>query len=268
MSASSHPFFAIKRISFARKGIDDPGHVYRNYENGRGVCGIVLNVSGKSEYVFSDLTKKILLPGEIAFFSDKCAYVLTNCSETEDFVHYTVNFELAQGFSLPFDKAYLQLSDTREIRQKIDSLIKYYNSGSFEGQFKSMSVLYNIISEVIGNKNILMIDRKNYKNLLPVLSFIESNYSTDINLSLLAKYCNMSETNFRRVFQQVMGISPIEYVINIRIDHAKELVRHTDLSVAEISSLCGFKDVEHFCRTFKKRTGISTSNYRKGITLE
>ena len=78
----------------------------------------------------------------------------------------------------------------------------------------------------------------------------------------------MSETNFRRVFQQVMGISPIEYVINTRINRAKELVRHTDLSVSEISSLCGFKDVEHFCRTFKKRTGVSTSNYRKGVAIE
>ena len=268
MSLSGYPFFAIKRISFAHRGIFQPGNVYKNYENGRGVCGFVINVSGEAEYVFSDRTRKTLLPGEFALFSDKCAYVVKDSSENEVFIHYTVNFELAQGFSLPFDQAYLKLDDIQDVCNKLDLLIGYNNSNSFEGQFKSMSVIYDIISSVISNKDIHMIDRKNYKNLLPVLNIIESNYANDINLSFLAKYCNMSETNFRRVFQQVMGISPIEYVINTRINRAKELVRHTDLSVSEISSLCGFKDVEHFCRTFKKRTGVSTSSYRKGVATE
>lgn len=268
MSISSNPFFAIQRISLARCGRDRPGNIYRNYENGRGVCGLVLNVSGKSEFLFADCTKKILLPGEVALFSDKCAYVITNCSDDEYFVHYTVNFELAQGYSLPFDKAYLQLTQTDDLRRRLDSLLEYNNTCTFESQFKSMSVLYQVLSEIIVNDDIIMIDRKDYKNILPAIRFMEANYSKDTNIDFLAKHCSMSKTNFRRVFLHVLGISPIEHLINIRINHAKDFVRHTEFSISEISSLCGFNNVEHFCRTFKKRVGISPSNYRKGINTD
>lgn len=264
MPVSNNLYFAIERISLARFGKDSPGNVYRNYENGRGVCGLVLNVSGKSEYLFSDGTKKILCAGELALFSDKCAYIITNCSDSEYFVHYTVNFEVSATYPLPFDKAYLQLSETNKLCTKLSQLIETNKTGTVEGQMKNMSLLYGILSEIIDNDEIILVDRRDYKTILPAINLIESEYSSNLSIDTLAKHCRMSKTNFRRVFMQVCGTSPIEYLINTRINNAKELVRHTSFSISEISTMCGFNDVEHFCRTFKKRVGTSAGNYRKG----
>ena len=266
MSVSNNLYFAIEKISLARFGKDSPGNVYRNYENGRGVCGLVLNVSGESEYHFSDGTKKTLTPGELALFSEKCAYVITNCSDSHDFVHYTVNFEASTAYSLPFDKAYLKLTDTSLLCRALDRLLEENKKGTVEGQMKSMSLLYGILSEIIDNDEIIPVDRRDYKTILPAINLIESQYSDDLSIDILAKQCRMSKTNFRRVFMQVCGTSPIEYLINTRINNAKELVRHTSFSISEISAMCGFNDVEHFCRTFKKRVGTSAGSYRKGVT--
>ncbi len=136
MPTGINPYFAIERITYARCGNDRPGTVYPNYKNGRGVCGLVLDVSGESEYLFADHTKKILHSGEVALFSDKCAYVITNCSETENFHHYTVNFELAHGYSFPFEKAYLMQEQTTALSERLALLVRYNGTGTVEGKSK------------------------------------------------------------------------------------------------------------------------------------
>ena len=59
-------------------------------------------------------------------------------------------------------------------------------------------------------------------------------------------------------------MSPIEYLINVRIKRASELLSRSVLSVSEVAEKCGFKDTEHFCRTFKKRMGITAGQARIG----
>ncbi|MBR2343256.1 MAG: AraC family transcriptional regulator [Clostridia bacterium] len=79
----------------------------------------------------------------------------------------------------------------------------------------------------------------------------------------LAAECNMSEVYFRRLFKNHFGCSPKQFVIEIRIQKAKQLLSEGALSVSAISERCGFSSTYHFSRLFKQHTGLSPSEYRR-----
>ena len=84
---------AIQKITFAHFSSLKAGDSFKNYSHSRGVCGIVVPVSGSAVYTFSNGEKHTLTAGEVAIFSDKAAYFIQNLSDN-DFIHYTVNFTL------------------------------------------------------------------------------------------------------------------------------------------------------------------------------
>lgn len=79
----------------------------------------------------------------------------------------------------------------------------------------------------------------------------------------LAAECQISEVYFRKLFTKHFGVSPKQFVIDVRLQKAKQLLSEGALSVAEISEQCGFSNAYHFCRIFKQHTGSAPSEYRK-----
>ena len=79
----------------------------------------------------------------------------------------------------------------------------------------------------------------------------------------LSAECNISEVYFRKLFTKHFGISPKQFIIDIRVQTAKQLLAEGVLSVSAISEKCGFSNSYHFCRIFKQHTGKTPSEYRK-----
>ncbi len=123
---------------------------------------------------------------------------------------------------------------------------------------KVISLFYNIIhkfsvTDITGNKI-----------LLPAIKYLESNYSDSrLTNSVLADKCNISEVYFRKLFIQQYGITPRQYIIDIRINKAKQLLTDGILKINAISELCGFSNPYHFCRLFKEKTGLTPTNYMR-----
>lgn len=59
-----------------------------------------------------------------------------------------------------------------------------------------------------------------------------------------------------------MGITPMNYLRNIRINQAKKLLLHSDMNITQISAAVGFQTIHHFTSTFKKLVGVSPSEYK------
>ncbi len=254
--------FSVERITLAMKGVDLPGKEYCNYAQGRKVCGVVVVLGGCSEFIFSDGRVKKLQKGDIALFSESSAYIVKNGQETT-FPHYTVNFILSTTSTLPADETYIKADNLKDYERKCEAILNCMKSGDISNTMMAMSNLYSIISDILGSENIEMYGREDYKQILPAINCIETEYGNNLNIELLAKKCAMSKTNFRRVFTELCGASPIEYLLRKRMERATVLLCQTYMSISEISSLCGFKDTEYFCRTFKKRMGKTASEMRK-----
>lgn len=123
----------------------------------------------------------------------------------------------------------------------------------------SGSILTEILIEFSRNIH----NKNNQIPLLKSISYIHKHYNTDIKIPLLAHIENLSETHYRVLFKKYTALSPVQYIINTRIDAATELLKDSSKSISEIASLVGYPDVYYFGRLFKNRMGISPGRYRR-----
>jgi AraC family transcriptional regulator len=100
------------------------------------------------------------------------------------------------------------------------------------------------------------------RKLRHAIEFIESHLSQDLTHSQLAAAAAMSPSHFAHAFRQATGLPPHRYVLNRRIEHAKTLLRHTDLPITEIAQHVGCCSHSNFTALFHKATGVAPSHYR------
>jgi AraC-like DNA-binding protein len=93
--------------------------------------------------------------------------------------------------------------------------------------------------------------------------YIHQNFGNKLTVSSLAQTANMSVSHFMRVFKRETGLSPMEYLIKVRIEKAKKLLSNSDRNITEISLSCGFGSTSHFSSCFLKQTGQTPTEYRK-----
>ena len=98
--------------------------------------------------------------------------------------------------------------------------------------------------------------------LLSLFKWLEQHYMDPINVDDMAKRVMLSSAHFSREFKRSVSISPWEYVVNLRLGAAKDLIKD-GVSVKEAAARCGFSDQFHLSRLFKKRYGMSPSALSK-----
>ncbi len=103
---------------------------------------------------------------------------------------------------------------------------------------------------------------RNVKRFQQVSDFLNAHYAEKISLDRLATVANMSKYHFCRLFSQLTGRSPGDYVNRLRIDKALALLKESDLNITEIAFACGFNDSNYFCRVFRKYQKVSPSRIR------
>ena len=126
-----------------------------------------------------------------------------------------------------------------------------------ENRAKMMSVFYNILHRLSTESSVRNV-------ILPAIKHIESNYQNPkLSNVELAQKCNISEVYFRKVFTEVYKTTPKQFIMDVRIDKAKQLLSDGFLRVGAVAEQCGFSNQYHFCRLFKEKTGITPTEYMK-----
>lgn len=108
-------------------------------------------------------------------------------------------------------------------------------------------------------------EEKHYSNKKGIdrsIEFIHENYRRNFSLAQVAQTAHLSPYHFSRVFKAQVGKSPFEYLLDLKIEKAKEYLRYGDKSVTEICFTCGFNDVSYFTRVFTKKVGVNPSTFR------
>jgi AraC-like DNA-binding protein len=94
-------------------------------------------------------------------------------------------------------------------------------------------------------------------------SYLSFHLAEPITVEDMASRAHLSPSRFRELFRTHFGIAPHQYLIRLRISHARELLGKSNLTLAEIAEYCGFSDVFHFAKAFKARVGITPGSYRE-----
>jgi AraC-like DNA-binding protein len=95
------------------------------------------------------------------------------------------------------------------------------------------------------------------------ISIIQEHFSAPLAIDDILTDIPVSKYHFIRIFKQVMGITPYQYLTNYRINMAKILLRSEDISISEVAERCGFSDTSNFINQFKKHTAQKPLEYKR-----
>ncbi len=125
---------------------------------------------------------------------------------------------------------------------------------------------YTLLYEIArfnGRGNAQSCGKNNSLQLENAIEYVERNYPNNFKIADLANECHMSETHFRRVFQEKMNMTPVEYVNFVRVKKACELIDKTDISMEDVAEKVGFITPSTFNRNFRRIIGTSPYQWKK-----
>lgn len=147
-------------------------------------------------------------------------------------------------------------------------IIKELNYAQFEFQLMHKGQVLQILAYILRGLNEdtdsihprLSASEKRHQQIVDqVIYFIENHYSEEITLEKLAQDHFVSPTYLSRIFKEAVGMSPINYLISIRLNRALDLLKEGKTTIKEVAKLTGYQDAYHFSKSFKKQYGHAPS---------
>ena len=218
------------------------------FRAGRGKHGFIYMVRGKMRDEFA--TEKMdLQAGDLVFIPKNTVYTGTYLEDHTQIK--LVQFDIASGSLPPYLSSPIKLEVPRA-SELIEAFFRPIEDQMNNHPFYYMSCLYRLLWQV--DECCYKVPAK-YKKLQSALSEISEHYAENRSVSFYADLCDMSEVNFRRLFREYIGMSPIDYRNDIRLNSAKAKLQSGEYNVSEAANLCGFTNLSYFIRLYKKKFG-------------
>ncbi|EED34155.1 transcriptional regulator, AraC family [Luminiphilus syltensis NOR5-1B] len=103
-------------------------------------------------------------------------------------------------------------------------------------------------------------------DLEQIQQFMREHITQNLSLDALAAFANLSKFHFSKRYKQLTGYSPIKHFLNMKMEHACQLLDATDMSIQAVASALGYDDPLYFSRLFRQTIGTSPRDYRASIT--
>lgn len=136
-------------------------------------------------------------------------------------------------------------------------------SVSVHGELKISCWFHVLLTELLTLSAKSASSEKTSSIIEKIVHHMQANFKTNISLDALCREFGISRTHMNRCFRQHTGFSPHDYLIRLRLNNAKLLLKSTDLSVEAVGIQSGFQDTAYFIQAFKKKEGTTPLQYRK-----
>jgi AraC-like DNA-binding protein len=224
-------------------------HKHNCFELVYYLAGLGHTTIGEKEYKYSKNSYSIIFPNTIhdeSYYSDTSVLFV-------GFSLCNTNTTLSIKEGIYGDEASKPIFNIlEEIRTEFLSKQNYY-------ELKLNLLVTEMLIELhrLGKNKVM-----DSNEMIYIKKFIYENYNQNIDLKTLAELSGYSYHYFRHKFKDKVGVSPINYIINIRIEMAKHLLVNTKFTIASIAQECGFSDQSQFSSIFKRKTGYAPRDYR------
>jgi AraC-like DNA-binding protein len=180
----------------------------------------------------------------------------------EDFLNFITSRETGAYITL-------KVSQKNEIIVLLNRILKERESSEPGSEFLNYLLVMELF--VLLSRALKMVWENSIKTKSPKLreligisvNFIHTNFERDISLGDISKFVFLSPSYFTRAFKEETGMSPINFLLKVRIDRAKELLADTGLKISDIALSVGFSNQQRFNEMFKKYAHQTPLQYRK-----
>ena len=196
---------------------------------------------------------------------EKMLEKLAQLSSLHEFDEYTLKRRLFQDKPL-----HLQMETTAQNIYNLFLVIAYESEHVGHGselviETSTLNLLLLILRQYEQSITMDKVTTTKKEIIDTLIKYIRSNYASPITLDFLAAYVHLSPEYLSRYFKKCTGKNLSVYLTEVRIDHAKYLLRTSGLSISEIGIQCGFKSIGNFQKVFKRVAGMNASQYRENF---
>ena len=196
---------------------------------------------------------------DILFIPEGCAYYIDSNPE----VVLCINFSVSNASSL--QPEFFSPQNAPVFREAFQSIYNIWCMKKPGFYHKSMSLLYTILGQLDKQCSQPYLSPA-FKSIKQAVNHMHANFTdAELSISSLCEIANLSDTQFRRNFHEVYGVTPLKYLQSLRVNYASDLLSSSSLSIEDISTMAGFSDSKYFCSVFKKHKHVPPSTYRKAL---
>lgn len=218
----------------------------------------VFILRGRARYVFSDYSF-VVSSGEILYLPKNSNYVIEKLTEEYRFIF--VDFDFAKDGKTYRGEA-LSVADPAAAEKMFRKMDSVYLERALWWEAAVSGLLYEVYADIMRRGSGDYRPGMAIERVRPACEAMLGGY-TDPKFSVtnLGELCGLKEAQFRRVFRAAYGVSPVKYLIRLRIERAKALLESGDCPISMVATESGFSDEYYFNRAFTVSTGITPGKY-------
>ena len=250
--------------------VDSPPGITTDHPDGRLDYQLIYIASGKGHFFFNGV-EHIVTSGNMILFrpGDPLMYYYLPKDNTDVYwVHFT-GYEiekLLKEYKFP-EKEHIFYTgvspDYQWIYRQLIKELQLRRANHEEMLGILLKQIFLVINRYIKERNMPGSDIIN--EVERAVNFFNENYLMDISIEDYAKEHNISKNWFIHCFKKVMNVTPMHYILTLRISAAKAYIENTDKNITEIANAVGYDNPLYFSRIFRKFTGVSPSTYKKTV---
>ena len=258
-------YYANSSIKFVNGFIGklDANKMDTGRRSAQGVCGLVIPLKGFANFslngtLYEMNRRTILHVGsrmelQIKTFKEEWEYVV---------IHYQI-IHAPEEYTEMIDRHFmLTIEEPSLVNEHVHDLLQQQQNLDYMSKLQVQNVFMKLLEVILLSARNGRFENKK-DTILAALEYIHVHFAEELIVGELAERFGMERRRFSYLFEQLTGLTPIQYITEYRVEKAKELLRTSNISVTKIAELVGYPDSFYFSRVFKKHINVSPSMYRK-----
>ncbi len=235
---------------------------------------LIYIASGKGYFYFHEDSPTIIHAGNMVLYSplEPQKYIYYGADQSDIYwIHFSGNNipELFRTYKIDTNTHVIPVGTNSNYAHYFEKIIL---------ELQLQKDFYKESSILFFTQLLIMMGRFNKENTLTkegissekideATTYFHEHYRENINIESYVESKGLTTSSFFRKFKHYTGMTPLQYLLDIRLSNAKKLLETTDYSINEIASIIGYENALYFSRLFHKHVGVSPKEYRRTVNL-
>lgn len=237
------------------------GYIDKNRKTSANLCGIIIPLEGEAEFRLNG--KKYMINKQIFLHAGSQMTINFKALGEQSFTYMVLHYAVSDVNRYPLANEHFAftLNQSEQLLATAELLKKQAAYPDDFSKLRCQTIFIQFIEQLL----IHLREGQDGENSLVkrIVSYIHKYYQEGISVAEIQKEFSIDARKLPQLFQQYTGLTPLQYIIELRLRDAKNLLRNTNLSIGNIGEEVGYNDAFYFSRIFKKNIGISPKEYRK-----